>query len=523
MLATSYAAVWQSPATRSLVVADSAANSLCSTTLSSSLNGAHHAHSPTKSLMSSPNASHESYSSSSKMLGPRVNVDLSLADSVITENTEVLERALFGSRGDGEGSSLTNSLLNITGATSGHHLQHHSQFQLQDYNHGLSPSSCSNQPHPQLVLHYTGSDAYGNQQSSGHHSNITDTRSPSNHTTNENASLNHIVTSTPHGNNITVVAGHHTSVASGNISAVSNPVIPQGDHNNITGSHSPVTEQFQHSNTRSNNIPHNTALQEDGDQTGNTRGHQLSIQSSTANNPLANQPGTLAADGTVTNKNPSNALLTDNSEQLSPDPGVVATAQGSTVNSEAADNSSLDSPGGTMPSHSGVSSRRQMLQQGWNNSVSSDVMALRGSLEGDGHSQSRMDTTITISNNTVTSHEPTEHHVSITDGEHQLEHTVSASTVKPATSDGQIAQQSDVVVSSVQNSLLNTKETYSTPEGDKQQSSPLSNRESGVGTSTLFNTSPLPPITVSPEKNSTTSEGNGKPAELDEGVCLYVI
>ena len=539
VLATSHGPVWQSPATRSLVVVDSAANSLCSTTLSSSLNGAHHPQSPTKSLMSTPVAPHESYSTGSKMLGPRVNVDLSLADSVITENTEALERALFGSRGDGEGSSLTNSLLNITGATSGYHLQQNSQSQLQDYNPGLSPSSCNNQPHPQLVLHYTGTDGYGNQQLSGHHSNM-NIRSPSNHATNENVSYSNMVTPTSHSSSIAMSTSHHTSGASSNISAVSNPAIPLVEHNNNTSSHSPVIEQFQsHSNPSSNNTSRNTTLEDDNDQLKNTKGHQLNINSS-ASNPPADQPGIQVADSTVTNRDPSNVLLTNNNGQLSPNP-TATTAQGSTVSSEAAHDNSLDSLDGAMPSHLSVSNRRQVLQQGWKDSVSSDVMAFRSSVEGDGCSQSRVDTVVTISHNTVTSsHEPTEHHVSITHGEHQLESTVLGSTAKPVTSDEQIMEQTDVVGSSVQKqfistsdsdqSLVNTKDTYSTSEdgmveSDKvrQQRSPLSKREAGAGTSTLFSTSPLPPITVSPEKDITTSEVSGKPAELDEGMCLYCI
>ena len=517
VLTTSYGPSWQSSATQSLVVADSAANSLCSTTLPSSLNGAHHSHSPTKSVTNSP---HEGNLSGSKMLGPRVNVDLNLADSVVAENTEVLERALFGSRGDGEGSSLTNSLLNVTGATSGHYLQQNNQSRLQDNNRIQLPPA---QPHPQLVLH-TSSGSYGDQQidhSSGYHGNITNIRSPSNHATNENTGLDHMVT--PHGYNRTV--NDHTPTISDSIN--NDQLTTQSYSDDVITSHSTAVEQLHNVNIqprsiqRSNNTSHDETMMlsmNNVDQRTYTR--ELDINTAIGNSPIDSK----STNNTVANVNPSNNPLTDDSRQLSP--SVRATGN---------HNNSLDSSEVTMPLEyqSTVynnSGRRVLVKQ---NSVSSDTMAVRSSVEGDGCSQSRADVTATVKNtvnNVVTSsHNPVEHHVIVTDGEHQLEHNVN--TAQP----GQLMEQrspsglssqhlSLPVPGSHQLSLKTCTVSDGTNDSDKTviQQNPLSQREAGVGTSMLFSTSPLPPITSSPDKNNSTNEANGKPVELDEGVYVYV-
>ena len=508
VLTTSYGPSWQSSATQSLIVADSAANSLCSTTLPSSLNGAHQSHSPTKSLLNSP---HEVNSSGSKMLGPRVNVDLNLTDSVIAENTEALERALFGSRGDGEGSSLTNSLLNVTGgATSGHYLQQQNdQSQLQNNNHAQLL-----QPHPQLVLHHGSYSDQQNDHLSGHHGNISYTRSPSNHTPNGITSLGAMVT--PRGYNGTI------DHASANICTLNNDQLTTQAYNVMT-SHSTVVEQLHninippHSIQRSNNTPcDETTLSstDNVDQRTNTR--ELDINTTTDNSPIDNN--------TVANRDPSNISLTNNSEQLSP--SVGASAQRSMISNDSLDN--------TVPSEyqSTVYNSSEVLKQ--HNSVSSDTMAIRSSVEGDGCSQSRADITATVNNtvnnNVVTSHNPVEHHVTITDGEHQLEH--SSTTAQSVSSDG--VEQSDTSGLSSQHLSLPMSDSHQpslntctvsgdgTSDCDKivNQQSLLSQREAGVGTSMLFSTSPLPPITNSPDKNNSTSEANGKPVELDEGVYI---
>ena len=497
VLTTSYGPSWQSSATQSLVVADSAANSLCSTTLPSSLNGVHHSHSPTKSVINSP---HEGNSSGSKMLGPRVNVDLNLADSVVAENTEALERALFGSRGDGEGSSLTNSLLNITGATSGHYLQQNDQSQLQHNNHAQLP-----QPHPQLVLHHTNSGSYGDQQndcSSGCHSNITNTRSPSNHVANENTSLGHTVT--PHGYNRTI---NHPPTIPGNVSTLNNDQLTTQTYNdNITASHSTAVEQLHdvniqpHSIQRSNNTSHETPLSSTNnvDQRMNTG--QLDIKN---NSPIDSK--------SVVNVN---TLLTDDSRQLSPN---VRAAQRSMINNDSPDSSEVTIPSEYQSTVYNSSDRKEVLKQ--QNSVSSDTMALRSSVEGDGCSHSRADVMATVNNtmnSVVISHDPVEHHVTVIDGEHQLEH--SSTTVKSVNSD---MEQSDTSGLSSQHLPLPMPGSHhpGTSDNDKivNQQSPLSQREAGVGTSMLFSTSPLPPIT----SDKITSEANGQPVELDEGVYVY--
>lgn len=498
VLTTSYGPSWQSSATQSLIVTDSAANSLCSTTLPSSLNGAHHSHSPTKSVINSP---HEINSSGSKMLGPRVNVDLNLTDSVITENTEALERALFGSRGDGEGSSLTNSLLNITGGTNGHYPQQNDQSQLQNNNHAQLP-----QPHPQLVLHH---GSYGDQQndhSSGHHGNTTYTHSPSNHTANGITSLGPMVTQ--HGYNGTL---NNASAVSDNICTLNNDQLTAQAH--ATTSHSTTVEQVNTSIQRSNNTScDETTLSSTNnvDQRTNTR--ELNINT-TDNSPIDNN--------TVANVDPLNNPLTNNSGQLSP--SVRASTQRSMISNDSLDNTSSSEHQSTVHNSSEV-----LKQQ---NSVSSDTMAVRSSVEGDGCSQSRTDITAivnsTVSNNVVTS---VEHHVTITDGEHQLEH--SSTTAQSVSSDGELVEQSDTGGLSSQHlslpmpgshqSSLKTCMVSGDGDNDKiaNQQSLLSQREAGVGISMLFSTSPLPPITTSPDKNNSTSEANGKPVELDEGVYI---
>ena len=512
VLTTSYGPSWQSSATQSLIKADSAANSLCSTTLPSSLNGAHHSHSPTKSVINSP---HEVNSSGSKMLGPRVNVDLNLTDSVITENTEALERALFGSRGDGEGSSLTNSLLNVTGgATNSHYLQQSDQLQLQNNNHAQLP-----QPHPQLVLHH-GSYGDQNDHSSGHHGNITYIRSPSNHTANGITSLDPMVT--PHGYNGTV---DHASAISDNVCTLNNDQLTS-QACNVTTSHSTATEQLHnvnlppHSIQRSNNTScdeTNLSSTNNIDQRTNTR--ELDINTTTDNGPIDNN--------TIANMDPSSIPLTSDGGQLSP--SVRASVQGSMISNDSLDN--------TLPSEDQStvynSSDRLIKQQ---NSVSSDTMAVRSSVEGDGCSQSRADiTTIvnnTVNNSVVASHDSVEHHVTIADGEHQLEHI--STTAQSVSSDGELVEQSDTNGLSSQHLSLPMPGSHqpslktSTASGDGtsdcdkivNQQSPLSQREAGVGTSMLFSTSPLPPITISPDKDNSTSEASGKPVELDEGVYV---
>ena len=494
VLTTSYGPSWQSSATQSLIVPDSAANSLCSSTLLSSLNGVHHSHSPTKSTLDSPQ---ETSSSGSKMLGPTVNVDLNLADSVIAENTEVLERALFGSRGDGEGSSVTNSLLNITGATSGHHLQQNYQSHLLDYNHVQLPSD---QPHPQLALHCSTSSNYGNHQNVqmyGNHGNITRTHSPSNHIANENTGMVAMETSTPHGYDKLIPTRTDNASTPNN-----DQQAPQVYNDNV---HSAAVEQFndvniQHHSNQGNNLSHETTT------------NNVDVKSSTDDNPI-DSTSTINA---VVDVNISNNLLTDINGQLSPAVGAAAVH----YSNDSIDNYEVT----TSECQSSVnnnSSRKELLIQ---DSVPSDAIAIRSSVEGDGCSQSRADVT-TVRNVVTASHDLVEHHVTITDGGHQIEHSLEM-----VIHNGQFTEESDTNGSSSQHLSLpipgsqqpsfktSTISEDGTDEAVNQQS-PLSQREAGVGTGMLFTTSPLPPITVSPDKNNSTSEAaGGKPAELDEGV-----
>ena len=487
VLPTSYGPSWQSSATQSLVVPDSAANSLCSTALPSSLNGAHHSHSPAKSMLDSP---HEASSSGSKMLGPRVNVDLNLADSVIAENTEVLERALFGSRGDGEGSSLTNSLLNITGATSGHYLQQNSQSQLQDYNHVQLPSG---QLHPHLALHHTGNVNHQNAESYGYHGNIAHTLSPSNHITNENTGMIAMVTSTPRDYNRGI------PTRTGNASTLNNDQLPPQTYSDDI--HSATVEQFhnvnmQHGSNQGNSMSHETATS------------NVDVKSATDDNPIDNT----SAINAVANVNTSN-ILTGSNGQLLP---VVRAVHS---NGESIDNSEVI----TSECQSIVyntSNRNELLKQ---DSVFSDAVAMRSSVEGDGCSQSRADITASVNNVVAASHDLVEHRVTITDGGHQIEHSSQL-----VISNGQSTEKSEANESSSQHLIPGSQQpslktsTLSEDGADEvmNQQSPLCQREAGVGTS-MFSTSPLPPITVSPDKNDSTSEvAGGKPAELDEGVSL---
>jgi len=536
MLTTSYGPSWQSSATQSLVVADSAASSLCSTTLPSSLNEAHRFHSPTKSI----NTPLGGNSPGSKMIGPQVNVDLTLADSVITENTEVLERALFGSRGDGEGSSLTNSLLNVTGTTIGH--QYLQQInQSQNYSDYSRSSHNTDQPHPQLVLHHTNNGSHGNQQNDhmlSHHSN---TSSPSYKAANENSSVSYTVMSRPddYNNYITTTTTATAISVTGEISPKSNQVT---GNNAVTNSHSPVAEQFQsHYNQRSPQNGATLSLSNSG-----KNATQLQSDAVTGNSPPMNRQAIQTANSMATSSGPSNNLPKSNSEQnhvlLSDNRTAITPSSdnpqtGTVVNNRAVDDGIHNNSDVTMPAQyqsdtCGNTNRRQLLQQ---SSVSSDVMATRSSVEGDGCSQSRADNTANANNQVVTSsHDPSEHHVTITDGGQQLEHTVLSFTPQSTNNDGQFVERSNAIRSSSQNqsSPISTSHQLSstledsTVESDNviKQCSPLSQREAGVGTSMLFSTSPLPAITSTHEKVSSTAEASGKPAELDEGMyCVCVL
>ena len=519
VLTTSHVPSLQSSATQSLVVADSAmTSSLCSTTLPSSLNG-HQQQSPSKSAINidSSNESNNSNVSGSKVPSPRMDVNLNLTDSVITENTEALERALFGSRGDGEGASLTNSLLNVSGPppstinTTSHQLH-------QDHHRS---SRANQQPHPPEALQHRDH----HQQQDGHQLNYNGNNSQLASVDNKHKHVTLSEDCSNSNDEITPVGLAHNAIDASRVSSQ-----PSRAENSTVTYH---PTQSSHNSTRTNSG-------------GSSQLQHTTVMSTPATNTRSE--GRQAVNDSPAGRVTFGGTITIPSTNSSTSPNGVPVDHTTPLNSNTShDHTSDDTgPDNTVRfQHHSMTGTGNPLQPSWNASLSSDVMTDRCSVEGDSCTQSPAagyNTCMAASNVCVTSpaltindsnvdhvsSTPMDHtsssrsrdHVSSNNVEHQLEHTTLPSkqhSDKHGTEAHQMSPSLNIY--STTNGPSPTGVVYK--DGMEQQhvsqSTPISQRGAGVGTSMLFTSSPLPPIT-SPEKKDVDETAAGKPVEMSEGV-----
>ena len=553
-LAASYIPSVQSSATQSLVVADSVMNSsLGSTVLPSALQQ----HSPSKSVINTDSSNGSNYSNS-KIPTPRMDVNLNLTDSVITENTEALEKALFGSRGDGEGASLTNSLLNVSGPpTAGHtinpsHQLHQDHQPRQNYHHA------NHQLHPlEALQHHSHGDHHrqgGHQLNHyGNNSQLASVANKHGHMTSSEEYSNEVTTSgLVHNSAVTIQSSRAVANEEDEIPQMS----PQKAHNSQS-----LTSQNAHNSTRiSNNnghpMPQHAAVMAETP-TNSSQSHHSTEGRQTTN---ATPGGKVTFGGTTTisavNKSPS------------ANGGPIQHSASTHLINEttSCDHDSVTDYDNIVHQPIGGGAANP-LQQSWNASVSSDMMADRCSVEGNSCAQSRtgqniymatnggvMSPAVMINDSNVESvdhvsltpmdHMTSSHHVSPSPEDHvststprdhvisnsvghHLKHSPNVQQRNVSREHSNGAQQVLSSSNSSQADHLPAAAVQSTTKDDvKQQMSqsttPLSQRGTGVGTSMLFTSSPLPPIT-SPDKKAAGEAATCKPVEMDEGVWYIML
>ena len=481
-----------------------------------------------------------------------MDVNLNLTDSVITENTEALEKALFGSRGDGEGASLTNSLLNVSGPTTTGHTINPSHQLHQDHQPRQNYHHANHQPHPLEALQHHSHG--GHHQQDGHQLNHYGNNSQLASVANKHG---HMTSSEEYSNEVTTSGLVHNSAAtiqSSRVVANEEDEIPQMSPQKEHNSQS-LTSRNAHNSTR----------------ISNDNGH-----------PMPQHAAAMAA--TPTNSSQSHRS-TEGRQTTNSTPGGKVTFGGTTTISAA--NQSPSANGGPVQHsasthgttscnhdsvidydnivHQSIADAANPLQQSWNASVSSDMMADRCSVEGDSCVQSRtgqniymatnggvMSPAVMINDSNVESvdhvsltpmdHMTSRNHVSPSPVDHSTprDHVISNSVGHHLKHSPNVQQQRNVsrehrngaqqVLSSSNSSQadhLPTAAVQGTTKDDvKQQMShsttPLSQRGTGVGTSMLFTSSPLPPIT-SPDKKAAGEAATCKPAEMDEGVWYNML